>query len=111
MDFKIRDLVNAVSLLVDGQIVQTIEIDEETSIEGNHGNLDISNSLAAYIQSNGVNAKQKMSEKDMEKAGITGNCYLLENVPKLSMYHKYAKTNMLFDLVVTNQKIVLKRVF
>lgn len=112
MQIKVKDLgINAVSLIVDGQDVQLIEIDEATSIEGVHGNLDIPNSLAAYIQQNGVNAKQKMSDKDMEAIGITGNCYLLENVPKLSMYHKYAKMSILFDLVISNQKLLLKRVY
>jgi hypothetical protein len=52
-----------------------------------------------------------MSEENMEEWGVTGNCYLIEgSLRKLSMYHKYARILVIFDLVVENKKIVLKRV-
>lgn len=102
--------IGATSLIVDGKVVHLIEIDEETRIEGEHGNLDIINSLANFILQNGINYKQLMSEKEKEQFDVTGNCYLIRDASKLGMYHKYAKIQVIFDLVVHNHKILLKRV-
>lgn len=111
MIIRVKELgINAVSILVDGHHVQLIEIDNETEIEANNGNIDVINALATYIQNNGVKPGHKVTEEYKEANGIKGNYYLIENVKKLGMFHRYAQINVLFDLIVQGNKILLKRV-
>ena len=100
-------------LHLDGKVmVEDIEITgfiipQFINEERKHGNLDIVNALAQYIQSFGetkaVNFRDE-SESDKNK-----RVYVLRNLPKLSMLHKFYSVTVSFSVYVKNGKLLITK--
>jgi hypothetical protein len=100
-------------LHLDGRVmVEDIEITgfilpQFINEEKKHGNLDVVNALANYIQS--FSEKQARNFRDESESTENKRVYVLRNLPKLSMLHKYYSVTVSFSVFVDNGKLLITK--
>jgi hypothetical protein len=93
-------------LIIGNVEVSSFQIDSDTEFEVRHGNLDVIHALANWLQNNGKPKKII----DSEISDNLVELYIAENIKKLSIYHKYAKINIEFELYLRSGKVILTRI-
>ena len=102
---KISELHLDGKVMVEDVVITGFLVPRFVDEENKHGNLDVVNALAKYIQNVGQTQiiKFKMDDESDDKKRV----YVLTNLPKLSMFHKYYTVDVKFTVYVQNGKLVI----